>query len=237
MSSDTPAGTPEPAKEVSQSAGTPEATPEDSVTVSAQFKKEALESWKPAAERANALERQLGEERARREQLERLAYGGGAGQATDPNVELVQQLQEQAQYDPVAKAALMSMKSAAKAEAELWLTKVLHNAPESKRDKAADLIRLSGYQMSPEQALSMVTDPDAEATAKQLAELKQENERLKGVRANGASPATTTPSIPSSAPVETLKRSEYLAILKEGGERAKTLMQAVGNNKTKLLAD
>ena len=94
--------------------GTPEVTPQPegekpddskTVTVSEQFKKEALESWKPAREEANRLKQELDAERARREALERVAYAGGR-QATDPRTALVQQLQEQAQYDPLAQAAL-----------------------------------------------------------------------------------------------------------------------------------
>jgi hypothetical protein len=127
------------------------------------------------------------------------------------------------------------MKSAAKAEAELWLTKALHDAPEKKRDKAADLIRLSGYQMSPEQALSMVSDPDAEGLAKQLAELKQENERLRTAKPNGASPAATPPVMASASDGDNeIKQSDYVAILRAGGATALELKRAVGEGRKKL---
>ena len=236
--SEAQAGTPAVAPDDSQKAATQEAQkPEDSVTVSAQFKKEALESWKPAAEKANKLERELEVERARIKDLERLAYGGGAGQATDPNAELVAQLREQAQYDPVARAALMSIESNARTEAELWLARQLPEVSQQKREKAFALVRLSGYQMSPDQALSVVSDPDAGRMAEELGQLKQENERLKGARPSGVSPATTTPSADTGAQVESMKMSEYLTVMQQGGERARALMQAVGSNKTKLVRE
>lgn len=232
-----PAGTPASTQDDRKDTGTPAETKEDSVTVSAQFKKEALESWKPAAEKVNKLEEELKSERAKREELERLAYGGGARQATDPTAELVAQLQEQAQYDPVARAALMNMQSNATTQAELWLSRVLLTVPDTKRDKVASLIRLSNYQMSPEQALSTVSDPDSEATAKKLAELEAEMARLKNVKPNGSSPSTTPPATVSAgedAQTE-IKQSEYLAILRQGGQRALDLKRAVGESKTRLV--
>lgn len=235
MSEVTPAGTPTPTQD-DRPAGTPAEAKDDSVTVSAQFKKEALESWKPAAERANKLAEELAAERARREELERIAYGGGARQATDPAAEMYAQLQEQAQFDPVAKATLYNMQRTARAEAEVWLANVLLTVPETKRDKVAHLIRLSQYQMSPEQALSTVSDPEAEVTAKRLAELQAENERLRSAKPNGASPAATPPASASAGEDSQteIKQSEYVAILRGGGQRALDLKRAVGEGRTKL---
>jgi hypothetical protein len=83
-------------------------------------------------------------------------------------------------------------------------------------------------------ALNLVTDPDSEATKARLAQLEAENERLRTTRPNGVSPAATTPSVGAEGPVSSMKMSEYLAIIQQGGPRARELMQAVGSNRTKL---
>ena len=86
--------TPEPGTSTAQN---PEPAKDDStqVTVSAQFKKEALEHWKPAAEEANKLKAELAAERVKTEQLSRLAYGGQ--QATDPRIQRIAQFAQQAE--------------------------------------------------------------------------------------------------------------------------------------------
>src|SRR6185436_8346195 len=159
-----PAGTPTPPSENSQKAENTQAPKDDSkqVAVSEQFKKEALENWKPAAEKVNKLESDLQAANARIEQLARLAYGGGQA-ATDPRAELIAKLQEQAQYDPVAQATLMNMQDNVVTKAEKWLSdQMLENeVPKTKRDGVSALIRAAGYQMSVQDALSRVTDPDA----------------------------------------------------------------------------
>lgn len=233
--SDAQAGTPPTPPDDSQKVGTPEAV-KDVSGQDAQKWEEALK-WKQKAEDYNKVAREKEALEARYQELERLAYGRGAGQATDPTVELVTRLKEQAQYDDVAKATLLNMEMTAKAQAEAWLSGELASVPQNKRANVAALIRNVGYQMSVEQALSIVTDPESEASKARLAQLEAENERLRTARPNGSSPAMTTPSADDGRHLQTIKRSEYLAILQQGGDRAKELMQAVGNNKTRLVAD
>ncbi len=240
------AGTPDP-KPDDTKGGTPEAGKDDSgqVTVSAQFKKEALENWKPAAEERNQLRQQLAEKETQLQELARRAYGGQA--ATDPRMARLAQLQEQAAYDPVAAETLELVKDSVITKAESWLSGAMleSEVPKAKRDGVASLIRASNYQMSVEQALSKVTDPDSKTLAQQLADTKQELDRLKNAKPNGASPAAAIPanSDASEGRPETMKMSEYTAVLqaaaREGAtesekDKARALKLAAGTNKLKI---
>jgi hypothetical protein len=191
------------------------------------------------------LEKQLQESQAQLQELARRAYGGQA--ATDPRAELIAKLQEQAQYDPVAAATLMNMQDSVVSKAENWLKDQLldNEVPKAKRDGVASLIRASGYQMSIQDALSKVTDPESRTLADQLAELRKENDRLKNAKPNGASPAATVSANTDSGEgrTESIKHADYLAALQraqspdasdEEKARARSLMHAVGSNKTKL---
>jgi hypothetical protein len=238
MGSEAQAGTPDPTQGVSENAANPaEQAPEGSER-DAQKWKEAL-VWKQKAEEYNKVAEELAAERARAQELERIAYGGGR-QATDPRAELVLKLKEQAQFDPASEAALYAMREVETTKAELWLANGLLSIPEAKREQVAYLVRNAGYQMSPQQALSVVTDPEAKTLAEKLKELTLENERLKGARPNGVSPAAATPASASAddgRARETIKMSEYVAILQRGGDEARALKQAVGSNKTKLVRE
>ena len=240
------AGTPAVTTEVSQPAPTP-AEPKDGSGLNAQQQKEWM-TLKQKAEAFNKLEAELAAERAKTEQLARIAYGGQ--QATDPRVARIAQLQEQAQYDPVAAEVLDTKREVLQIGAEKWLSDQMLEAevPKAKRESVAALIRAAGYQMSVNDALNRVTDPETKTLADQLAALQQENERLKNAKPNGASPASVTPATVSAedgAP-QTMKRSDYVATLnaaKADGAppellaRARALKQAAGNNKLRLESD
>ena len=240
-------------------AGTPEATPESSPAakpeaakddsgLNEQQKKEWM-TLKQKAEQFNKLEAELAAERAKTEQLARVAYGGQ--QATDPRIQRIAQLQEQAQYDPVAAEVLDTKREILQIGAEKWLSdQMLENeVPKSKRESVAALIRANGYQMSVSDALNRVTDPDTKTLADQLSELRQENERLKNAKPNGVSPASVTPanvSADDGANPTTMKQSDYLAVLNRAHSpnaneqdvaKARALMQAAGSNKLKLERD
>lgn len=234
-----PAGTPEPT--TTQSGDAPSAANgqdgSEQVTVSKQFKEEALKSWKPAAEKVNQLEAQLQDAQRRLDELQRQQYGGGQA-ATDPNVELVAQLREQAQYDPVAKATLYNMEMVARTQAEAWLTGQLVDVPANKRAQVADYVRAKGYQVGAADALRILTDPDAAALAQKNAELQAELERLRGARPNGVSPSGTAPAAISADDgkvKETVTPQEYAATLQAGGAAARALMDAVKTGQTKLV--
>lgn len=235
--SDAQAGTPAVAPE-NRDAG--QAKPQaDGSGLNAQQQKEYM-TLKQKAEDYNKLAKENEEARARIEQLERMASGAGAGQATDPTTELVTQLREQATYDPVARATLLNMEMSAKANAEVWLANQLLHVPEAKRDKVAALIRNAGYQMSVENALSLVTDPDTKSYQEQLEEARKEIERLKGAKGNASSPSTTVPASTNadeSGSLPEIKQSDYVATLRRGGQAAVELMKAVGENKTRLVPD
>ena len=238
------AGTPEAKPTESQAAPTPVPAKDDS-GLNEQQKKEWM-TLKQKAEDFNKLKAELEAERAKSEQLSRLAYGGQ--QATDPRVARIAQLQEQAQYDPVAAEVLETKREVLQIGAEKWLSDQLLEAevPKAKRESVSALIRAAGYMMSVQDALSRVTDPETKTLADQLAALQQENERLKNAKPNGASPASVVPATASAddgAPQETIDRSEYVEVLKAAGApnatdaqkaRARTLMQAVGSNKTRF---
>ena len=237
--------TPEPGASTAQN---PEPTKDDS-GLNEQQKKEWM-TLKQKAEQFNKLEAELAAERAKTEQLARMAYGGQ--QATDPRIQRIAQLQEQAQFgDVVAAEVLETKREVLQIGAEKWLSdQMLENeVPKSKRESVAALIRANGYQMSVSDALNRVTDPDTKTLADQLSELRQENERLKNAKPNGVSPASVTPanvSADEGANPTTMKQSDYLAVLNRAHSpnaneqdvaKARALMQAAGSNKLKLERD
>jgi len=240
------AGTPTPEPGVS-AAQNPEPVKDDSA-LNDQQKKEWM-TLKQKAEQFNKLEAELAAERAKTEQLARLAYGGQ--QATDPRIQRIAQLQEQAQYDPVAAEVLDTKREILQIGAEKWLSdQMLENeVPKSKRESVAALIRANGYQMSVSDALNRVTDPDTKTLADQLSELRQENERLKNAKPNGVSPASVTPanvSADEGNDTTPIKLSDYTAALTKARsssatdadrERAAALMKAVGGGKKQLERD
>lgn len=240
--SDVQAGTPTPAPD-DRPAGTPVAATDDS-GLNAQQQKEYM-TLKQKAEDYNRLEAALREKNQQLEVLARRAYGGGQ-EATDPRVTLVEQLREQAQFDPVAQAALLNMEDAALARAEVWLGNELLKVPENKREGVADYIRTKGYQVGASYALNVLTDPDTKTLSQQLADTKAELDRLKGHKPNGTSPGFAAPASASADDgkvQETIKRAEYQDILATGSakgaseaekDRARAIMRAVGSNRTKF---
>ena len=219
---------------MSDPTGTPEtnpasvnatATPSNGQDGSEQKWQEALK-WKEKAEAYNKLEAEKRAMEQRVQQLEQVAYSGGVQAATDPTADLVNQLQEQATYDPAARAALLAMQESAKARAEQWLIGELLAVPENKRAQVAALVRSQGYQIAVNDALNLVTDPDSAAYQRRLAELQAENERLKqrGQLPNGASPTSAYPASDAGSPKgETMPWSEMQFALKRGGEAAREM--------------
>jgi hypothetical protein len=194
--------------------------------------KQKAEEFNKLAEEKKALEAQLYAERA--------ANSRGAGQATDPRAELLAKLREAAPYDPASAAGLLSLEQAAINEAETWLMDAVSSIPEPKRGLVKGLIRSSQYQMPVDRALSLVTDPETKTYAEKLEDAQREIARLKNATKNGSSPASTVSAVSSADDVGTvkeIKRSEYIATLKAGGDDARALMQAVGSNRTKLVDD
>lgn len=235
--SEAQSGTPGTNQDGTVTGGTPVES-KDGSEKDAQKWQEALK-WKQKAEEYNRLENELAVKNQQLEELARLAYSGGQA-ATDPNAELVKQLEEQANYDPVAKATLINMQQTAMVQAEAWLMQQLMYVPQNKRDKVANIVRTAGYQMNVNDALNLVTDPETKTLAQQLAELKTENERLRTAKSNGISPSAAVPSTTSADDgrvKQTIPFTEYAAILKQGGQRATELMQAVGNGSTKLVRE
>jgi hypothetical protein len=217
---------------VSDQSGTPEATPASANEAAKQGNgqdgseqkwQEALK-WKEKAEAYNKLEAEKQAVEQRLAEMERVAYSGSVQAATDPTAELVQQLQEQASYDPASRAALLAMQESAKARAEQWLIGELLNVPDNKRQKVATLVRNSGYQMPVQSALDIVTDPESASYQKRLAELQNENERLKSRVSNGASPSSAFPAADAGSPKsESVPWSEMASTLKRGGSSAREL--------------
>lgn len=231
-------------------AGTPATTPENSNAgqgsgaadgsgLNAQQQKEFM-TLKQKAEDFNKVKAERDTLEQRIVQMEQAIYSRGAGQATDPTADLVNQLREQAQYDPVARGTLLNMEMTVKAQAESWLANELVSVSAVKRDRVAGIIRNSGYQIGAAKAEEMVTDPETKSLADKLQEAENEIARLKNAKANGSSPASAVPSTASAdddGSAKEMKRSEYLSVLKQGGQRAHDLMKAVGENRTKLVQD
>lgn len=233
---DNAAGTPEPVKDDSGNAGTPEPVGEGS-GLNAQQQSEWL-ALKVKAEQVNEATRKVAEKDAEIARLTALAYGRGA-QATDPDAETIQTLKEQEAFDPQSRGVLMGLRSAARAEAEAFLATNLTFVPEGKREKVRDLIRATGYKASVQQALESLDDPAMREKETKIASLEAEVNRLKKQTTPEVqrSPAATPPADADAGAGESLKdipRSEYIAILNAGGQRATELMKAVASNKTKL---
>jgi vacuolar-type H+-ATPase subunit I/STV1 len=215
-------GTPNPAPESVNTTANQDASGKDG---SEQKWQEALK-WKEKAEAFNKLEAEKRQMEQRLAELERVAYSGGVQAATDPTAELVQQLQEQAQYDAAAKAALLAMQESAKARAEQWLMSELFAVPENKRAKVAALIRSQNYQLGVHDALEFVNDPDAATYQQRVSELQAENERLKSRAplANGSAPMAAYPASDAAAPKgESMPWSEMQSALRRGGEAARSI--------------
>lgn len=216
-------GTPTPGQDAVNETANPSNPAQDG---SEQKWQEALK-WKEKAENFNRLQAERDALEQRLMQMERVAYSGGVQTATDPNAELLKQLHEAAPYDPASRAALLAMQEAANARAEQWLLGELLSVPDNKRAKVAALVRQAGYQIGVQDALDVVTDPDAAAYRNRLAELQAENERLKQrTLPNGASPSSAYPSADAgSYKGETMPWSEMSAAIKRGGEAAKSIRQ------------
>jgi len=235
--SDEQAGTP-PSPDDRSNTGTP-GTGQDDSGLNAQQKSEWM-ALKQKAEQFNRMEQELAASNARATELERIAYGGGARQATDPRAALVAQAQEQAQYDPIAQLALQNTRDNLEMKAELWLANQLLSVPAAKQAQVSALIKNAGYQMDASYALQLVTDPEANTLKEQLATTRAENERLRGAKPNGYSPASAVPATVSEDDGpnrETILMSEYIAALNQGGDKARAIMQAVGSGKTKLVRE
>lgn len=241
--SDAQAGT--PASEPTQSGDTQSAAPTAGDSGNNEQKWQEALKWKQKAEDYNRLEQEAADIRRRFDELQRQAYSGGQA-ATDPQAELVRQLQEQAQYDPVAKGTLWNMEQTARAQAEVWLARQTADVPAHKRAQVEDYIRTKGYQVSAADALRALTDPETKTLAEQLAATKQELERYKNAKPNASSPGFAAPSMASADDgkvQESIPRSEYLSVINRGNangasdddkEKARTLMRAVATNKTRL---
>lgn len=237
------AGTPETKPAVSD-AQKPETVKDDS-GLNEQQKKEWM-TLKQKAEQFNKLEADLQAERAKNEQLARIAYGGQ--QATDPRIARLQQLQEQAQFDPVAAEVLDTKREVLQIGAEKWLSDQLleNEVPKAKRESVSALIRAAGYQMSVSDALNRVTDPETKTLAEQLASLQEELNRVKNAKPNGTSPASVTPAtasadegsnrpkVPASEYVNTLRRASQPDATEAERQAALELKKAVGSGKTRL---
>ncbi len=235
--SDAQAGTPAVAPDDSK-AGTQGQTSGDGSGLNAQQQKEYL-TLKQKAEDYNKLAREKEELAARLAAAEQVVSMGP--RATDPRAERRALLQAQSEYDPAAAVALEALNNTEVLGAELWLSNELHGVPDSKKAQVAQLIRNSRYQMSASQALNLVTDPETLTLTERLSEAQKEIDRLKNAKPNGVSPANAVPATASAGDdggfQPEIKRSEYIARLKAGGDAAKELMKAVGNNKTKLVDD
>jgi hypothetical protein len=225
MSGEAQAGTAAPAPENSEKAGQEKPEQADS-GLNAQQKQEWM-TLKQKAEEFNKVKAERDALAARLTQMERLAVGQGAGQATDPLAEDLNALREQSAYDPVARATLRTMEMAARANAEAWLAREVAGVPPAKRAQVEELIRNAGYQMRAHDALNLVTDPDSVALSARLKELEAENAKLKerSVQPHGTSPATTRPASEASPPTskETIPWSEAIRTFKQGGPAAKEL--------------
>jgi hypothetical protein len=238
MSSEAQAGTAAPAPENSDKAGQAKPDATDS-GLNAQQKQEWM-TLKQKAEEFNKLEAEKKALEARLAQMERLAVGQGAGQATDPLTEDLNALREQAAYDPMARELLRTKAEAIQARAEVWLTKEVAKAkvPESKREQVEEYVRSKFYQVSVDEALRQVTDPDYMALSARAKELEAENAKLKerSVQPHGSSPATTPPASEQASPdqEEIVPWSEAQATLKGGGQRAKDLRDKMDGRKVRI---
>jgi len=233
--SDAQAGTPATGTESSPKAENQEPEAQDGSGSQEQKWQEALK-WKQKAEEFNKVADEKKALEARLAEMERLAYARGAGQATDPTAEMIAKLREQAPYDPASQAALFNMEMTAKAQAEAWLANELLSVPESKRAQVAALVRGSTYQMSPNEALKLVTDPDASVAKNRLAELEAENARLREMakQPNGSSPSMTAPAESPGFNRESIPWSQAQATLRRGGAAAKELRDKMDSNVVRI---
>ena len=230
------AGTPEAATDGSVvDAGTPSAGTQDGSGLNAQQQQDFINMKVNRENDRKRIEAQDAEIR----RLSDLAYGRGAQAATDPDAETYQALAQNSEFDPASRGAKRAWEEARVARLESELATNLTFIPEAKRKKVAEIVRATGFRANVEQALASLDDPETAAAHAEIVRLKAENERLKkqpSPAETQRSPAATIPADADAGAGEDkdMPRSDYVAILRGGGERANALMKAVANGKTKL---
>lgn len=221
------AGTPPTEAPGSESAGTGAQAVDDSEQNGKPVDPALAMTWKQKAERVNEVERRLAEAQAQLEAYQRQQYQQQA--ASDPMAAMLNELRQQAAYDPDKARELALWTVNATQQAELQAERALNRLglTGQVRDMALQIHQQSGYRTPMEQCAQMARGQEVPDLAKQLeAERKrvQELEKVLNQRTVGGSsasiPSSTTPAAVSGDEVPEMTAEQYAAALARGGPEA-----------------
>lgn len=221
------AGTQPQATPVSENAGTGAGGADGSESAAKPVDAGLLEAWKPKVEGYNRAVEERNAAYQRMAELEaRLAQ---AQAPANPLATTFQSLQERAAYgdqDAMAMLQMATLTAAQQAELNLTQQMLMSEVPAKLRNKAAALVRQSGYRMDFQQAAALVQGEEVPDLQAQLAQRDRELAALKAQLGGNGVPKVNLSTVPApvgdSGPVE-MEAEEYAAVLKRGGAEAKAL--------------
>lgn len=148
----------------------------------------------------------------------------------DPQMQLVQELQQRAPFDDVARAQLETMKSTVVQQLETQATQALMTAGITGPlvPKVLQQLRQSGYQMPLNDAVQIARGTLIDVVETKLTEVEKENERLKkelAAQRTRVPNMAMTPALEVDASAKSVPASTYNAVLERGGAEARSLME------------
>ena len=243
MSGDPKAGTPDPAQQTANNAGTA-AAGQDGGELSGAAPKPVDPAlamvWKQKAEDFNKVEKELAEARAALEQARQFQQAQQQ-QPTDAAQAAYQRVyQDAVAGDPYAQVQLMNLQASQQNAVMSQVAIDLATVPDNLRETVRDLVAQSGWRMSVSdarrQAEEMSRGKQYDSIAARLAALEQENKALKASQ-EAARRTVSTSVVPAAAPEPgsyDLTGSEYRATLSRGGPEALALKSAVDSGQKRV---
>ena len=221
------AGTPDPKATGTESGGTVAAGQDGSEGTAKPVDAGLLEAWKPKVEGYNKAVEERNAAYDRVAYLERQL--AATQQPANPLQSTFQNLQERAAYgdqDAMAMLQMATLTAAQQAELNLTQQMLVSDVPVKLREKAAALVRQSGYRMSFQQAAALVQGQEVPDLQTKLQQREKELADLKAQLAGNGSPKVNLSTVP--APVgdsgaAEMDPEEYAAIMRRGGAEALAL--------------
>lgn len=242
MSGDPKAGTPDPAQQAANQAGTAVAGQDggESGAAPKPVDPALAMAWKQKAEDYNKVEKELAEARAMLEQARQFQQAQQQ-QPTDAAQAAYQRVyQDAAAGDPYAQVQLMNLQAAQQNSVMAQVAIDLATVPDNLRETVRDLVAQSGWRMSVadarRQAEELSRGKQYDTLSTRIAALEQENKALKASQ-EAARRTVSTSVVPAAAPEPgsyDLTGSEYRATLSRGGPEALALKAAVDSGQKRV---
>ena len=166
---------------------------------------------------------------ARIAQLEQRGMSAYAPPA-DPQIQLVRELQQRAQFDDTAAATLEVMKATTIQQLETQATQALmaNGISGPLIPVIMQQIRQSGYQMSISDAVRLARGTQIDSVEAERIKLAEENDRLKkelAAQRTRVPNMAMTPAVEVDPSAKSVPASTYNAVLERGGADARSLME------------